>query len=83
MRTRSSFLALIFAPAAALAPAAAQACAVCYGDPDSALTKAMGSGILFLLGCIGMVLSAFAGMFAYWALRVKRLNQAAAAGHHA
>ena len=77
MRIRTSFIAFFCTPAAALllAPSVAQACAVCYGDPNSELTKAMGPGILFLLLCIGMVLSAFAGLFGYWALRMKRLNE--------
>jgi len=50
----------------------ADACAVCFGDPNSQLTKAMAPGILFLLGCIGTVLSGFAAMFCYWARRMKR-----------
>jgi len=52
----------------------AQACAVCFGDPNSQLTKAMAPGILFLLGCIGTVLSGFGVMFCYWARRMKRAH---------
>ena len=44
----------------------ADACAVCFGDPNSQLTKAMAPGILFLPGCIGTVLNRLAGLFCYW-----------------
>lgn len=54
----------------------AQACSVCYGDPSSPLNQAMASGIWLLLGCIGTVLSGFAGLFCYWAMRVRRLRAA-------
>lgn len=57
---------------------AAEACAVCYGAPDSPQTKAMQAGILVLLGCITTVLAAFAGLFCYWLYRTQRL--AAASG---
>ena len=53
--------------------AVADACAVCYGDPDSPQIKAMQAGILVLLGCIGTVLAAFAGLFCYWLYRTQRL----------
>ncbi len=53
-------------------PATSLACTVCYGDPNSPMVKAMGQGILFLLGCIGFVLAAFACMFTYWIFRVRR-----------
>jgi hypothetical protein len=61
------------------APAAAQACAVCFGDPESPLTKGMNAAILFLLGCITTVLAGFASLFLYW-MRRSRLNQATAEG---
>jgi len=54
----------------------AEACSVCYGDPSSPLNQAMASGIWLLLGCIGTVLSGFAGLFCYWAMRVRRLRTA-------
>ena len=62
--------------AALLAPRATLACAVCFGDPDSPQTKAMGAGILFMLGCIGTVLACFAAVFCYWAVRSHRLAMA-------
>jgi len=55
-------------------PDAARACAVCYGDPNSAQTKAMAAGILVLLAVIGSVLAAFAGVFVYWIHRSHKLT---------
>ncbi len=66
--TLSVGLALVLASAAV-----AEACAVCYGAPDSPQIKAMQAGILVLLGCIGTVLAAFAGLFCYWLYRTQRL----------
>lgn len=70
MRTTSGLTVLTFFAWTATA----EACAVCFGDPNSQLTKAMAPGILFLLGSIGTVLSGFAALFCYWALRMKRLR---------
>ncbi len=52
----------------------ADACAVCYGNPDSPMVKAMGAGIWVLLGCIFTVLSGLASMFLYWMSRSRRLS---------
>jgi len=38
-----------------LLPEAASACATCFGDPDSPMTKGLNKGILTLLGFIGLV----------------------------
>ena len=52
----------------------ADACAVCYGNPDSPMVKAMNAGIWVLLGCIFTVLSGLASMFLYWMSRSRRLS---------
>jgi hypothetical protein len=57
-----------------LAAGDASACAVCYGDPDSSMTKAMAAGIWVLLGCIGFLLAGFGGLFLYWMQRSKRIQ---------
>lgn len=44
----------------------ASACAVCFGDPSSALTKGMNNGILVLLGVVGLVQCGFVALF--WTL---------------
>ena len=48
---------------AALVPAAAQACAVCFGAADSKMTEGMNAGILALLGVVGLVQVGFVAMF--------------------
>jgi hypothetical protein len=52
----------------------ASACSVCYGNPESPLTKGMQAGIWVLLGCIFTLLSCFAGLFLYWMSRSRRLS---------
>jgi hypothetical protein len=52
----------------------ADACAVCYGDPESPMTKGMAAGIWVLLGCIFTVLTGFASVFLYWMSRSRRLS---------
>ena len=47
----------------ALVPAAAQACAVCFGAADSKMTEGMNAGILALLGIVGLVQVGFVAMF--------------------
>ncbi|HYC53473.1 MAG TPA: hypothetical protein VEL28_00840 [Candidatus Binatia bacterium] len=54
-------------------PSAARACAVCFGDPASPLTKGADAGVLFLLGVVVVVLAMFASLFLYW-MRRMRLN---------
>jgi len=46
-----------------------QACATCFGRSDSALAEGMNLGILFLLGVILSVLTAFAAFIIYLARR--------------
>lgn len=45
----------------------AWACPVCFGNPDSPLTKGTSNGILFLLGVIGLVQIGFVALFiTFW-----------------
>jgi len=60
----------------------AEACSVCFGDPDAPQTKAMAAGILFLLGVITTVLGGFAGMFCYWIHRSHKLALASEGVNH-
>ncbi len=48
-------------------PESASACAVCFGAPDSPLTKGMAWGIMSLLAIIGCVLGGLAAFFIYLA----------------
>ncbi len=56
------------AAALLLAPRAAGACAVCFGDPDSPATKGLTAAVLFLVGVIVAVLAGVA-LFAIVMLR--------------
>ncbi|MDA1094186.1 MAG: hypothetical protein O3A25_13085 [Acidobacteria bacterium] len=47
------------------APAPMQACAVCFGDPNSTMAIGASWGVLLLVGVTAAVLSAFAGFFLY------------------
>jgi hypothetical protein len=76
LRSKALLASVLGASIVMLAARHADACAVCFGDPSSPLTKAMGSGILLLLGCIATVLGGFASMFVYWMVRAKRLRLA-------
>ena len=63
--------------ALAIFPIAANACPVCFGDPNSAMVKGTNNGIFFLLGVIGFVQIGLGAMFvAFWrrarALRARR-----------
>lgn len=50
----------------------ASACAVCQGDPDSALTKGAEAGVLLLAIVTYAVLLGFAGMAVFWFVRTRR-----------
>jgi len=58
-------------------PQILSACPVCFGDPNSAMTKGTSNGVFFLLGVIGFVQVGLGAMFlAFWrrarALRSRR-----------
>jgi hypothetical protein len=54
-----------------LAPRAALACPVCFGQSDSPLAKGVNVGVLFMLGTITAVLIGFASFMIYLARRAK------------
>ena len=59
----------------ALAPAAARACAVCFGAADSSMTEGMNAGILALLGVVGVVQIGFVAMFLHIRHRARTLQE--------
>jgi len=71
MRLRSS----LFAATAMvlLAQSSVSACAVCFGDPDSKLTKGAFAGVLVLFGIIATVLAGLVGTGFYWSKRSRML----------
>ncbi len=50
------------------------ACSVCYGDPNSPMTKGVEAGVLVLLGCIGGVLLLLASLLLFWVRRAANLE---------
>ena len=64
-----------------LAPRAAWACPVCFGQSDAPMAQATNNGILLMLGVVAVVLSAFASFILYLNRRARfaaSLEQAAA-----
>lgn len=55
--------------AAFFVPSAVRACAVCFGNTDSQLTKGMNAGVLVLLLVVLAVLGGFAALFVHIARR--------------
>ena len=61
--------------AALLYPDTADACAVCYGAGDSAMTAGLNNGILALLGVIALVQGSFVALFVSIRQRGRRLRK--------
>jgi len=55
------------------------ACSVCFGDPESPLTKGALMGVYVLVGVVGFVLAGIAGTGAFWIQRSRRLARPSAA----
>lgn len=55
--------------AAFFSPTAARACAVCFGNSDSQMTKGMLAGVLVLLFVVLAVLGGFVALFVHIARR--------------
>ena len=61
---RTTVVAIVIA---LFAPQFASACPVCFGDPNSAMTKGTSNGIAFLLGTVFFVQLGFGAMFwSFW-----------------
>ena len=63
------FALLLFALLLAAWPSAAEACAVCFGAPDSPMTKGMQWGIASLIFILIPVLGGVGGFFLFLARR--------------
>lgn len=69
---------VVIAIALLLTPAILSACPVCYGAPNSPMTKSSNNAIIFLLGVIGFVQIGFVAMFwSFWrrAREMRRLRE--------
>ena len=50
-----------------IVPIAANACPVCFGDPNSPMAKGTSNGVMFLLGIVGFVQLGFVALFfSFW-----------------
>jgi hypothetical protein len=63
-----------------MAPRAALACPVCFGQSDSPLAKAMNLGILAMLVVVAGMLASFASFFIYLSRRARLADQSPAEG---
>jgi hypothetical protein len=73
MTRRARFVVMVIA--LLLVPAILSACPVCYGAPNSPMTKSSNNAIVFLLGVIGFVQVGFAAMFWSFWRRAKELRR--------
>jgi heme/copper-type cytochrome/quinol oxidase subunit 2 len=73
MRRRARFV--VIAAALLLVPAVLSACPVCYGAPNSPMTKSSNNAIIFMLGIIGFVQVGFVAMFWSFWRRAKELRR--------
>jgi hypothetical protein len=58
-----------------LVPSIASACPVCYGAPNSPMTKSSNNAIMFLLGVVGFVQLGFIALFWSFWRRAKELRR--------
>lgn len=49
------------------------ACAVCFGDPDSSMAKGVVAGVFVLFGVVSLVLLGVVGTGLFWVHRSRRL----------
>jgi hypothetical protein len=54
-------------------PDLALACPVCFGDSSAPMASATNTGIIFMLGVVGVVLTGFASFIVYLIRRANRL----------
>ena len=72
------FRLLMIASVLLIATERAQACAVCFGDPDSRMAKGAAAGVLVLVGVISAVLVGVASVGVCWMQRSRRLDRQSA-----
>jgi hypothetical protein len=58
-----------------LVPSILSACPVCYGAPNSPMTKSSNNAIMFLLGVVGFVQVGFIALFWSFWRRAKELRR--------
>ncbi|MBE0541548.1 MAG: hypothetical protein IH623_09195 [Verrucomicrobia bacterium] len=66
-QTRLQTIPVVLLTAALLWPNSVAACTICYGDPESPLSRGLTWGITVLLGTVGMVLAGVVAFFVFLA----------------
>jgi hypothetical protein len=56
-------------------------CSVCFGNPDSPMVKGAEAGVWVMIGVIGFVLAAIAGLAIFWTQRAKMIDANEAYDH--
>jgi hypothetical protein len=73
MRRKTQFVVIVIA--LLLVPSILSACPVCYGAPNSPMTKSSNNAIMFLLGVVGFVQVGFIALFWSFWRRAKELRR--------
>ena len=55
----------------------AQACAVCFGDPDAPMARGAASGVIVLAALVYCVLLSFGGITLFWLVKAQRRGHTA------
>ena len=79
VRRFAGFLAVCVFTLSSIAPAA-NACSVCFGDPESPMSKGATAGVFVMVGFIGFVLFGIAGTAAFWMVRCRKVSFARTLG---
>jgi hypothetical protein len=66
---------VVIAIAVSLLPSILSACPVCYGAPNSPMTKSSNNAIMFMLGVVGFVQVGFIALFWTFWRRAKELRR--------
>ena len=72
---RSLMIPLVAVVALLMTVDQAMACAVCFGDPDSAMAKGAVAGVLVLVGVVTFVLAGMVGTGLFWVHRSRRIDR--------
>ncbi len=73
--SRAGLTSLVLTAVVAVSPAVCEACATCFGDPNSNLVKGAKAGVLFLGIVVYGLLLSMAGVTGMWIMRARRLQQ--------
>ncbi|HEX5037094.1 MAG TPA: hypothetical protein VFX30_08030 [bacterium] len=72
-KIQAALFAALILPAL-LHPWSAHACAVCFGDPNSGMSKGIKAGVILLVAVVGVVLGGIASVVISWSRRAKTLT---------